>query len=267
MVDIVPGQGRVKKILKVIVVGEPATGKTSLIRQYVRGFFSEFYKMTIGVDFANKEFEWDDATTVSLQLWDIAGQERHGNMARVYFQEAVGALVVFDVTRLSTFDSVVDWKKCIDSGLFTATGDPIPCVLLGNKIDLCQNSKRSKSDEEMDAYIRENGFIQFFVTSAREGLNIDEAAKALVKHILDHKIEAWGGNDDEGVALEGHQPPESARERVDADRVADGMEYKATVSHRSLLGKGREMRLSGAKRDQPTHSPRTFLARVPSMAA
>jgi small GTP-binding protein len=203
MADLVPAQEPVKKILKVIVVGETGTGKTSLLRQYVQGFFSEFDKTTIGVDFANKDFEWEDATSISLQLWDIAGQERYGSMTRVYYQEAVGAFVVFDVTRLSSLDRVVEWKRDIDSKVFTASGDRIPCLLLGNKIDLCQNFKWSKSDEEMAAYVQEHGFVQFFVTSARDGTNIDEAARALVKHILDNKIETRGTNDDRAVALDG----------------------------------------------------------------
>jgi small GTP-binding protein len=182
MVDFVPGQGPVSRILKVIVVGDPATGKTSLLRQYVQGFFSEFYKTTIGVDFRNKEFEWDDSTSVSLQLWDIAGQERQGNMTRVYYQEAVGAFVVFDVTHLSSLDKVVNWKRDIDLHVLTTVGDPIPCLLFANKIALCQNGKWSKSDDDMAAYVWEHGFVHFFVTRARDGTNIDAAARTCDTH-------------------------------------------------------------------------------------
>ena len=106
-------------VFKVLVVGEMGTGKTSLIRQYVQGFFSEFYKTTIGVDFANKDIEWNNNTTISLQLWDIAGQERYGNMTHVYYQEACAAFVVFDVTRAPSFDLVSNWKNDIDDKVFT----------------------------------------------------------------------------------------------------------------------------------------------------
>jgi small GTP-binding protein len=193
--------GQIKKILKVLVVGEMGTGKTSLIRQYVQGFFSEFYKTTIGVDFANKDFEWDEHTSISLQLWDIAGQERYGNMTHVYYQEAVAAFVVFDVTRITSLDMVTEWKKDIDSKVFTSEDKPIPCILLGNKIDLCQDGKWAKSDEEMQEFIGNCNFVQFFTTSARDGTNIDTAAKALVKYVLDNKIEPHGANEDHGVDI------------------------------------------------------------------
>jgi small GTP-binding protein len=124
-------------IFKVLVVGEKYTGKTSLIRQYIRHCFTEGYRMTVGVDFANKMLTLDDQTQVQLQLWDIAGQERFRNLTRVYYKEAVGAFVVFDLSQAITLDLVVDWKKDIDSKVFTADLKPIPCLLIGNKMDLC----------------------------------------------------------------------------------------------------------------------------------
>ena len=198
-------QGPVKKILKVLVVGEMGTGKTSLIRQYVQYFFSEFYKTTIGVDFANKEFEWDENTTISLQLWDIAGQERYGNMTHVYYQEAVAAFVVFDLTRVQSLDMVVEWKKDIDSKVFTSEDKPIPCLLLGNKIDLCADGKWARTKEQMDAFVQEHGFIGYFETSARDGTNIDNAARYLVKYVLDNKVEP-ASDKEEGVNLTETQP-------------------------------------------------------------
>lgn len=203
MVDVSNGedQGPIKKVLKVLVVGEMGTGKTSLIRQYVQGFFSEFYKTTIGVDFATKEIEWDEKITISLQLWDIAGQERYGNMTRVYYQEAVAAFVVFDVTRLQSLDMVKEWKKDLDSKVFTSEEQPIPCLLLGNKIDLCNEGKWTKTPEEMEEFCKENKFLKFFETSARSRTNVEEAARYLVKYIMDNKIEASSAKNQETVDL------------------------------------------------------------------
>jgi len=71
---------------------------------------------------------------IRLQLWDIAGQERFGNMTRVYYKEAHGAFIVFDVTRDETFDLAQRWKNDIDNKVTLPNGDPIPVVLLANKV-------------------------------------------------------------------------------------------------------------------------------------
>jgi len=172
---------------KILVVGEIGAGKTSIIKRFVHNIFSSHYKSTIGVDFALKVIHWDDKTEVRLQLWDIAGQERFGNMTRVYYKEAVGAFVVFDVTRHSTFDAVAQWKSDIDAKVtWGPNNEPIPVVLLANKCDLGKESF-DKTDQEMDEYAQQHGFIGWFETSAKENKGIDEAARALVQYILEHE--------------------------------------------------------------------------------
>jgi small GTP-binding protein len=192
--------GPVKKILKVLIVGEMAVGKTALIRQYAHGAFSEFYKSTIGADFANKDVEWDSNTSLGLQLWDIGGQLRFQNMTHVYFQAAVAALVVFDLTLMSTLDVAKLWKTDIDSKAFTSEGKPIPTLLIGNKIDLCKEGIWARTEEEMQTYVEQNGFIGFMTTSARDATNIDEAFRELIKYVFDHNIEPASA-DDSGVDI------------------------------------------------------------------
>ena len=149
-------------LLKVLVIGELGAGKTSIIKRYVHKFFSQHYRATvhlcraninlcclyflqIGVDFALKVLQWDEKSVVRLQLWDIAGQERFGNMLRVYYKDAMGAFIVYDVTRTSTFEAVAKWKKDLDSKVTQPNGDPIPCILLGNKVSSFHSSTMIKS--------------------------------------------------------------------------------------------------------------------------
>jgi len=188
-------------VYKVLVVGDIGTGKTSIIKRFVHNIFSEHYKSTIGVDFALKVMHWDSSTTVKLQLWDIAGQERFGNMTRVYYKEAVGAFVVFDVTRTSTFEAVTKWKNDLDQKVTLPPDDrPIPVVLLANKADLARDPSL-KTAQQLDKYCEENGFIGCFETSAKNNTNIEKAAKALVARILENDRQEEGNDDHGGVTL------------------------------------------------------------------
>ena len=171
-------------LYKILVIGELGTGKTSIIKRYVHQFFTPHYRATIGVDFALKVLNWDQNTLVRLQLWDIAGQERFGNMTRVYYKEAVGAFVVFDLTRLSTFEAVTKWKADLDSKVLLSNGKPIPAVLLANKCDLGSEEFDKGTAQQLDAYCKEKGFLGWYKTSAKENMGIDDAAKCLVTEIL-----------------------------------------------------------------------------------
>jgi len=170
-------------LFKILVIGELGTGKTSIIKRYVHQFFSQHYRATIGVDFALKVLNWDSNTIVRLQLWDIAGQERFGNMTRVYYKDALGAFIVFDVTRPSTFDAVIKWKQDLDAKVSLEDGSPIPCVLLANKCDQTKEGKVTNVSV-MDDFCKENHFSAWYETSAKENVHIDDAAKTLVSQIL-----------------------------------------------------------------------------------
>ncbi|CAH2225563.1 ras-related Rab-38 [Pelobates cultripes] len=170
-------------LYKILVIGDLGVGKTSIIKRYVHQNFSPHYRATIGVDFALKVLSWDSDTVVRLQLWDIAGQERFGNMTRVYYREAVGAFIVFDVTRPATFEAVTKWKEDLDSKLTLSNGTPVSAVLLANKCDQGKDGLKNNGIK-LDQFCKEHGFVGWYETSAKENINIDEASRCLVNHII-----------------------------------------------------------------------------------
>jgi len=190
------GEARIPHLqYKVLVVGDIGTGKTSFIRRYTNGTFNHDYRSTIGVDFGFRDLFVDSDVLVRLQLWDIAG-ERASSMTRVYYKEAVGAFIMFDVTRMGTLDTVMEWKKDLDEKVFllpnscssSGAGDrvtPIPVILIANKIDLVATSQHGwgKTKEEMDTFCQTNGFTGWFETSAKDNISVDQATEALIEQI------------------------------------------------------------------------------------
>lgn len=189
-----------ERLLKVLVIGDLGVGKTSIIKRYVHQVFSQHYRATIGVDFALKVLNWDHQTVIRLQLWDIAGQERYGNMTRVYYREAVGALVVFDMTRSSTFQAVLKWKKDLDSKVALGNGRPLPAVLLANKFDQHSYGLCSKLPK-LDGFSKDHGFVGWFETSAKDNTNVDAAIMCLVKNIMAIDVEDIPGESDNSVLV------------------------------------------------------------------
>ncbi|KAJ9468001.1 Ras-related protein Rab-32A [Diplonema papillatum] len=171
---------------KVIVVGDAGTGKTSFIHQLVHSRFSPATKATIGLDWREKQF-FVAGGYITVQYWDISGQERYANVTRAYYRGAHGALVCFDRSKPESMATVQKWKADIDSKVFLgdgADGVVIPCVLLANKMDLVKPSK--EQTEEVATVAREHGFVQYFETSSRLNANVSEAAEYLTNVMRDN---------------------------------------------------------------------------------
>ncbi|MHA1144876.1 MAG: GTP-binding protein [Candidatus Helarchaeota archaeon] len=160
---------------KIVTIGEPAVGKTSLIRRFTTGKFSESYLKTIGADFTIKYLDYPDKR-VLLQIWDLAGDSRFKWIRRDYYQEANGCLIVYDITRKETYDELDEWVE----NLRNYCGD-IPSILMGNKVDLADQRKVTK--EEGEAYSKKIN-VPFFETSASSGENVEESFKLLSDLLL-----------------------------------------------------------------------------------
>jgi GTPase SAR1 family protein len=129
---------------------------------------------------------------------DIAGQERFGAMTRVYYKEAVAAIVVFDITNRKTFGAVDVWIKDVNEKLNTdPSREPIPIMLVANKTDLLKERPACIDDAELDQYVTDMGIIGVFKTSAKDNDQIGEAMKFLVTRLRENEpIKAPPSNQD-----------------------------------------------------------------------
>lgn len=163
---------------KVLLVGDPAVGKTSLIRRFVEGRFEKEYKMSIGVDIFSKTVEVDDKVA-RLTLWDIASQERFARFRSAFYQQANGVLVVFDLTRPDTLESVEDWVREVKQ-----YAGEVEVALVGNKNDL-KNQRKIKR-EDVDPWVDRYDCI-YVETSALTGDGVEEAFTSLCRAIAQHQ--------------------------------------------------------------------------------
>ena len=128
-------------ILKIVMLGDCAVGKTSLIQNYIRKAVSQVYKPTIGADFHSKRLDVIDETdgetkSVTLQIWDTAGQERYQSLGRAFYRGAEACVLVFDITNRQSFDNVITWRSEFFEKAMPQEPSAIPIFVLANKIDL-----------------------------------------------------------------------------------------------------------------------------------
>jgi len=144
------GTGRLAQF-KLVLLGESAVGKSSLVLRFVKGQFHEFQESTIGAAFLTQTVVLDD-TTVKFEIWDTAGQERYHSLAPMYYRGAQAAIVVYDITNADTFARAKSWVRELQK---QARAD-IVIALAGNKSDL--GSRRTVEYEEANAYAEEMGY-------------------------------------------------------------------------------------------------------------
>ena len=163
-----PGQApdSYQYLFKIMVIGEGAVGKTTLVNRYVTGTFERDYKTTIGSQFAVKLThisppETDYAIGIKQQAWDVAGQARFKAVRKMYYSGAAGVIVVFDVTRRRSFTELSKWIQESDESI----GTRVPMIVVGNKTDL---PDRAVPSDEAKRWAEDQGFL-YMESSAKTG--------------------------------------------------------------------------------------------------
>ncbi|ORY87835.1 GTP-binding protein ypt5 [Protomyces lactucae-debilis] len=173
---------------KLVLLGESAVGKSSLVMRFVKGQFSDFRESTIGAAFLTQTLALDEETTVKFEIWDTAGQERYKSLAPMYYRNANCAVVVYDITQAASLDKAKAWVK----ELQRQAQDNIVIALAGNKLDLAAD-KRAIQTADAQAYADEAGLL-FFETSAKESENVQALFEAVARKLpLDQPTNRAGG--------------------------------------------------------------------------
>ncbi|KZS98816.1 ras-domain-containing protein [Sistotremastrum niveocremeum HHB9708] len=162
-------------LFKVVLIGDSGVGKSNLLSRFTRNEFNLDSKSTIGVEFATRSINVD-GKTLKAQIWDTAGQERYRAITAAYYRGAVGALLVYDISKQATFANVTRWLK----ELRDHADSNIVIMLVGNKSDL--KHLRAVSTEEAKNFSTENG-LSFIETSALDASNVESAFQTILTDI------------------------------------------------------------------------------------
>ncbi|XP_052178260.1 ras-related protein Rab11D [Diospyros lotus] len=169
------GEDEYDYLFKLVLIGDSGVGKSNLLSRFTKNEFNLESKSTIGVEFATKSLTID-GKVIKAQIWDTAGQERYRAITSAYYRGAVGALLVYDVTRRPTFENVGRWLK----ELRDHTDPNIVVMLIGNKSDL-RHLVAVPTDDGKALAERES--LYFMETSALEATNVDNAFTEVLNQI------------------------------------------------------------------------------------
>ena len=153
---------------KVIIMGDGAVGKTSIISRYCQDGFAQSYKQTIGLDFFCKKVVLPGDVNVTLQIWDIGGQQIGGKMIGKYIHGSHAVFFVYDTTNPESFKNVEDWYHCVMSSFKEDEKKPL-LALVGNKIDLVNRQVKTDKHNAMAADKRMSSYL----VSAKSGEKVN----------------------------------------------------------------------------------------------
>ncbi len=182
---------------KLITLGDSGVGKTSIIKKYAFNIFDENSLTTVGINYVFKDVTIKSKKKnikIKLKLIDTAGQEKYKAITTTYFKNADGVFFVYSLEDELTFTNMKEWIK-----LFRENNgkSDIPKFLIGNKSDL----NKDYDSETIDEFIKNNFISKFYMTSALDKTNIDEAVQKIVEEMYENYIKNGRNKNQKNIEL------------------------------------------------------------------
>ncbi|KRX03367.1 P-loop containing nucleoside triphosphate hydrolase [Pseudocohnilembus persalinus] len=172
-------------LYKVVLVGDAAVGKTHLVNRFIKDEEPQSTIPTIGVEFATKTVPLKDGGQIKAQIWDTAGQEKYRSITSAHYRNAVGGILVFDITKEKSFHNIGKWLE----ELKTHSSEDIILILVGNKLDLVQENPQMRkiSYEQAEQFAKENNML-YEESSAYSYQQTSSAFEKLIEEIYEYKM-------------------------------------------------------------------------------
>ncbi len=176
--------------LKLVILGNSSTGKTSFCNVWVNDMFSEDYKATVMSEFSFKMYNYK-GNYYKVQIWDLAGQDKNIYTSKVFTKGAHGCLILYDIKNKDSFKDTLKWKNSIDANTKFIDETPLPIILVQNKIDLVDPEVLNEDEDELKKFVNENGFLTFTRASCKTKANINETMDCLLANIIERLEEYY----------------------------------------------------------------------------
>lgn len=165
-------------VFKILVGGDGAVGKTTLLRKYVDGTFDESSIATVGVDFFIKQVVYENVGSCTLQIWDLGGQERFRHLLESFIMGAKGALLLFDLTRMPKIDNILNWVNIVRMHDLD-----LPILLVGTKLDL--EDFVAVDDDSAQSIKNAFNMINYVKTSSKTGANVELVFDLIIEKLME----------------------------------------------------------------------------------
>ncbi|CDU20559.1 hypothetical protein YYC_01349 [Plasmodium yoelii 17X] len=202
-------------LFKIVLIGDSGVGKSNLLSRFTRDEFNLESKSTIGVEFATKSIQLKNDKIIKAQIWDTAGQERYRAITSAYYRGAVGALLVYDITKKNTFENIEKWLKELRDN----ADSNIVILLVGNKSDL--KHLRVINDNDATQFAKKEK-LAFIETSALEATNVELAFHQLLNEIYNVRQKKQATKSEDNVNIQ----PRGKKINVDDDNDEDEKKTK-----------------------------------------
>ncbi len=176
----------IRSDMKILVIGNSGTGKTSFVKRWTKDEFKDSYQTTTIVSEFGFKIHESKGNIYRIQLWDIGGQDKSPSIAKIFSKDSHGCVVISDSTNLKTLEDTLNWKKLVSDETDFLDGGKLPFILVQNKVDLIESREEfEKIEKETKTLSEFNNYEKYFMTSVKENVNVEEAMSFLIDKIVE----------------------------------------------------------------------------------